>query len=331
MTDLADLPALTVIAHTHRFAPPTAMPVPWTGATGQVFPCDDVVIKVPFDRPDTIQAVTIDSGIVPFVRSLGVAAPALIAFDDSRDILPVPFAVFRRVPNSTTLDARHATDAPDRQAWEEVGRQLARVHAVRDPDRVPLALRTFRQSSEFDPRPWVRELRESQVLNQTDAQWLDALLDALLIGNPAGIDGPHPPIGNRRAIERERPIDAIAPRALADVPVVLCHGDVNAANVLVDYDTGRFRALIDWAGAGWLDPAWDFAGVSLDIVPAMLAGHRSVAPLVEDGTAEARILWCQIQTRLYPLRVAPASAVTKRTVGRHLDQIRRFARAAGYA
>lgn len=305
MTNLIDLPALTAIARYHGFAPPSAMPVPWTGGTGQVFPCGDVVVKIPFDLPSELQSVTIDAGIVPFARSLGVAAPALVAFDDSRDILPVPFAVFRRVPNSTTLDTRHAADAPNRQAWEEVGRQLARVHAVRDPDQVPLPLRTFRQSSEFDPRPWVAELCRAGVLDQTDAQWLDALLDALL--------------------------NAIAPRALADVPVVLCHGDVNAANVLVDHDTGRFRALIDWAGAGWLDPAWDFAGVSLDIVPAMLAGHRSVAPLVEDGTAEARILWCQIQTRLYPLRAAPASAATMRTMGRHLDQIRRFARVFGLA
>lgn len=304
MTHLTDLPALIAISRRHGFAPPSAMPMPWTGGTGQVFPCDDIVVKIPFDRPDAIQSVTIDAGIVPFVRSLGVAAPALVAFDDSLDILPVPFAMFERVPNSTTLDADHAVDASKRGAWEEVGRQLASVHEVRDPDQVPLPLRTFRQSSEFDPRPWAGELCRAKVLDQTDAQWLDALLDALL--------------------------DSIAPRALADVPVVLCHGDVNAANVLVDHDTGRFRALIDWAGAGWLDPSWDFAGVSLDIVPAILTGHRSVAPLVEDGTAEARILWCQIQTRLYPLRGAMGAA-PETALRRHLDQIRRFARVAGYA
>lgn len=139
------------------------------------------------------------------------------------------------------------------------------------------------------------------MLNQIDAQWLDAL------------------------------IDAIAPPALADLPVVLCHGDVNAANVLVSVGTGRFRALIDWAGAGWLDPAWDFAGVPPDVVPAMLAGHRSVAPLIDDATAEARILWCQIQTRLYPLRAAPANAAMRETTHHHLDQVHRFARVAGYA
>jgi len=298
MTELAGLPVLTAIARKHGFAPPSVMPVPWTGASGQVYPCGDVVVKVPFNRPDTIQAVSIDADMGPIARSLGVMTPVLIAFDSSLDMLPVPFAVFERARNSSTLDARHGASRSNRQAWKEVGRQLARVHAVRDPDQVPFSLRTFLQSSELDPRLWVGELSETAVLDQRDAQWLDALLNT------------------------------IAPSALADVPVVLCHGDVNAANVLVADDTGRFRALIDWGGAGWLDPAWDFAGVSLDIVPAMLAGHRSVAPLVEDRTAEARILWCQVQTRLYPLRSAPANATTQATQ-HHLDQIRRFARVIG--
>jgi len=137
------------------------------------------------------------------------------------------------------------------------------------------------------------------LLNQRDAQWLEALLDT------------------------------IARPALVDVPTVLCHGDVNAANVLVDQESGRFRALIDWAGAGWLDPAWDFAGVALDVVPAMLAGHRSVAPVTHDGTAEARILWCQVQTRFYPLREATGDP-GKGVVERHIDQIRRFAHWAGF-
>lgn len=299
MTSLADLPALSAIARKHGFTLLSAMPVPWTGGTGQVFPCGDVVIKIPFDHPADIQSVTVDVGMVPIARSLGVAAPALIAFDDSLDILPVPFAVFERVRNSETLDVRRASGRSPRDAWAEVGRQIARVHDVRGPAEIPLSLRSFRQSPDLDPRPWVGELHEAGALSGADARWLNGLLDTL------------------------------APSALADVPVVLCHGDVNAANVLVDQDSGRFRALIDWAGAGWLDPVWDFAGVSLEVVPAMLAGHRSVAPLVDDASAEVRICWCQAQTRLHPLRAATANAATREALGRHIDQIQRFARTVG--
>lgn len=301
MTPRASLFDLCAIARQHGFAPPSAMPRPWTGATSQVFPCGDIVVKVPFDRPDAIQSGATDSGMIPFVRSVGVAAPALVAFDDSLEILPVPFAVIERVRDAVTLDDCRIDERFRNGAWAEVGRQLARVHAVRDPGAVPLSLRTFRQSPAVDPRPWVAEFRTAGVLNGTDARWLHDLLEAL------------------------------AADALADVPVVLCHGDVNAANVLVDAETGAFRALIDWAGAGWLDPVWDFAGVSPDVVSAMLAGHRSVAPLVDDRTAEARILWCQIQTRLHPVREATADAATAATLLRHLEGIRRFARLAGLA
>lgn len=111
MTGLADLSVLSAIARKHGFAPPSTTPVPWTGASGQVFPCGDVVVKVPFDRPSEVQSVTIDASVAPFARSLGVAAPALVAFDDSLEFLPVPFAVFEHVPNSITLDARHG-EAP---------------------------------------------------------------------------------------------------------------------------------------------------------------------------------------------------------------------------
>lgn len=283
---------LAAIAAMHGLPAPQSVPEPWTGAASDVYPLGDVVVKIPFDRPDTIVAVEIDAAMNSYARSLGVAAPELLAFDDSRQAVPVPLAIFRRVEGAP-LDPARRDDAA-RGAWEEAGRQLARVHAVTDRDDVPIALREFRQSPEVDPRPWVDDLAGAGRLSGDDAGWLRALLDRL------------------------------APAALAAVPVVLCHGDANAANVLVDAETGEFRALIDWAGAGWLDPVWDFAGVPLDVVPWMLAGHREVAPLPLDDTAEARILWCQVQTRLYAARSAPEGDARV-----DVAQICRFARAMG--
>jgi hypothetical protein len=108
-------------------------------------------------------------------------------------------------------------------------------------------------------------------------------------------------------------------------PVALRHGDVNAANILVHESTGGFLALIDWAGAGWLDPVWDFAGVQLDAVPFLLAGHRTVAPLPGDGTVEARIFWVQAQTRLHTALHSDQVGNHAVPLARGIRQLRRFA------
>jgi aminoglycoside phosphotransferase (APT) family kinase protein len=287
------LEQLAAITARHGLPVPAAVPEPWTGATSHVYPLVDAVVKIAFDRPDAIVAVEIDAAMATFARSLGVAVPDLVALDESRDVVPVPVAIFRRVDGVSLDPARR--DAAGRAAWKDVGRQLARVHAVIDRDNAPRPLREFRQSPEVDPRPWVDELRDAGAIALDDAAWLLTLLDRL------------------------------APTTLAEVPLALCHGDVNVANVLVDAETGEFRALIDWAGAGWLDPVWDFAGVPLDVVPWLLAGHREVAPLPEDDTAEVRLLWVQVQTRLFNARNAPQGDSARVDVA----QIRRFAEAVG--
>lgn len=292
------LDQLAAIAAKHGLRPSVTLPEPWVGATSRVYPLGVVVVKVPFDEPAAIAALRTDAAIVPFVRSLGVAAPALIALDADRDIAPVPFAILERVAGALPLDRTGRSDR-DRATWEEVGRQLAPVHAVTERDAVPVELREFRQSPGVDPRPWVDELEEAGALEQVDAAWLRPLLDRL------------------------------APAALADEPLALCHGDLNAANILVDERTGEFRALIDWAGAGWLDPVWDLAGVPLDVVPWLLAGHRQVAPLPDDATAEARVFWCQVQTRLFSLRNVAEIDAAKELLGSHIDQLRHHARTTG--
>jgi thiamine kinase-like enzyme len=110
-------------------------------------------------------------------------------------------------------------------------------------------------------------------------------------------------------------------------PITMCHGDVNAGNVLVDPTIGQFLAFIGWAGAGWLDPAWDFAGVSLNAVPPLLVGHRFIEPLPGDHYAEARICWVQVQIRLFSARSHVDTS--KSRFKRDIQEIRRFALAAG--
>jgi len=266
-----------------------------------VYPFGDVVIKVAFATPEAEQSVAIDAAMNPVARGLGVRTPALIAFDDSREIMPASFAIYQRVRDAVTLgeiaDAREAI----RHTWEDTGRNLARVHAVAQDTPMPVPLREFRQSPEVDPRPWAHELRDRGLLEAGNASWLLRLLDDL------------------------------APAALADIPLRLCHGDVNASNILLLPSPDRGVVLIDWAGAGWLDPAWDFVSVSLAVVPWMLAGHRAVAPLPGDETAEARILWCQVQTRLFNARAQPDDAVARAQLRADMDAVRAFAAGQGWA
>jgi aminoglycoside phosphotransferase (APT) family kinase protein len=285
---------LAAVARVHGLPVPLALPTPWTGATSHVYPCGDAVIKVAHDREDAATAVVADARMSKVARTLGVAAPRLLALDESRELVPVPYAVFERVTDAIPLG--QWTGAPETAAagWRDVGRELARVHQVAVGTSMPLDLRTFRQSPNVDPRPWAGQLRERGALDPVDAAWLHDLLNRL------------------------------APAALADVPPTLCHGDVNAANVLVDADSGAFCALIDWAGAGWLDPAWDFAGVSLEAVPPLLEGHRGVGPLPNDGTAEARVLWCQVQTRLHAALANPDAATVRSRLARDLAHIRDY-------
>jgi aminoglycoside phosphotransferase (APT) family kinase protein len=228
MFELTDS-VLKTIALKHNLAPPTIVAHARRGATSSVVPCGDVVIKIPFDTAEAIHALRTDVAMNGFARRLGVQTPELIVFDeDCHEPMPVPYAVFRRVSSGVTLQESMATGDAPRQAWFALGQQLSLVHAVIPETEVPVPLREFRQSAAVDPQPWVTELLAAGSLTSDDAMWLRRLLEDL------------------------------APVALADNEgdrlLRLCHGDVNASNVLVASDTGAFRAVIDWAGAGWLDP-----------------------------------------------------------------------------
>lgn len=296
-----EMAALNRIATLHGLQPPLAWPEPWTGATSRVWPCGHLVIKVALDSPEAHRAVAIDAAMNPVAREIGVHVPALVAFDESGEILPVPYAVYERVPDAQSLDTRRDFSRHQAQAWEDVGRNLALVHEVSYGTSLPVELREFRQHPGVDPRPWVDELAADERLDADDAAWLRHILDAL------------------------------APRAQAEVPLTLCHGDVNAANVLISCQDASTVWLIDWSGAGWLDPVWDAAAIPLEAVPALLRGHREVAPFPADETAEVRVLWCQLQTRLLNARMEADNSIARARLQRDVNAARRFAASKAWA
>ncbi len=231
----------------------------------------EYVLRIPRDAPPFIAALRKESVAVPAAKAAGVRTPTLRAFDDSLDLLPVPYAIYERVRGETLglLDLE-PTDTPE--VWRELGRDLARLHlgvsndgptAGLEPEPLP------------DPRLLSVELVSAGYFTPMEARWLSAWLDNL------------------------------ASAALPPVEKRFRHGDIQTTNVMVGTGTLEYLALIDWGACGWGDPAYDFAGIPLRAVPFMLSGYREVAPLPSDETAEARILFRHLQLSLYLLGRAP--------------------------
>ncbi|MGH2558137.1 MAG: phosphotransferase family protein, partial [Thermomicrobiales bacterium] len=152
-----------------------------------------------------------------------------------------------------------------------------------------------------DPRPLVEELAATGQFTAIEARWLTRWLDSL------------------------------APVALAPVPDRFLHGDVQSTNVMVHPGSLAYLTLIDWGAATWGDPAFDFAGFPLRAVPMVLAGHRDIAPVDGNDTAEARILWRHLQLSLWLLRrpPQPGRSWAEQPLGMLIEVLRFFLEAPG--
>jgi aminoglycoside phosphotransferase (APT) family kinase protein len=232
---------------------------------------DHLVLRVPRNHPNAVACLLKEAIAVPAARRACVKTPELVAFDDSREILPVPYAIYERVHGETLgLLDREPEEASG--AYRSLGRDLALLHAGvsrSDPagrlgsDDLP------------DPRAEADRLASDGYFTAVEARWLTAWLDRL------------------------------APAALAPLTPRFLHGDTQATNLMVQPGSLEYAALIDWGDARWGDVAIDFAGMPLRAVPAVLAGYREVTPLEGDATAVARILWFHLLLALMHLRRPP--------------------------
>jgi aminoglycoside phosphotransferase (APT) family kinase protein len=257
----------------------------------------EYVLRVPRDAPPFVSAIRKESVAVPVARAAGVRTPALVAFDDSLEILSVPYAIYERV-HGDTLGLLDLGPADTPEAWREVGRDLAKLHEGVSEDG-PTA--GFESEPLPDPRPMPDELASAGHFTSQEARWLSQWLDLL------------------------------APLALAPVPGCFRHGDLQTTNIMVRSGSTEYLALIDWGACGWGDPAHDFAGIPLRAVPFMLAGYREIAPLPPDKTAEARILWRHLQIALYLLGRPPQPGLSwaERPAAMLLEIVRFFLDAPG--
>lgn len=245
-------------------------PLPEVGVFNRIYALgDDLVLRIPRDHPAFVAAARKEAVAVPAAREAGVRTPAMVHFDASCDLLPVPYSVYERVRGETLglLDLDPA-DVPE--VWTELGRDLGRLHAGVREDGPAAGLEVETMP---DPRPWPGELAAEGHFSDAEARWFSRWLEKL------------------------------APAALAPIRRRFLHGDSQATNVMVRSGSLDYLAVLDWGGSGWGDPAWDFAGVPLRVVPFMLEGYREILPPEDD--VEARILWRHLQLSLYLLRRDP--------------------------
>jgi aminoglycoside phosphotransferase (APT) family kinase protein len=283
---------LREISRRHGLDVEAAPPLPEVGVFNRIYPLgDDLVLRVPRDHPAFVAAARKESAAVPAARSAGVRTPRMVSFDDTGDLLPVPYSVYERV-HGDTLGLLDLDPAGARGAWRDLGRDLARLHSGVPEDGPVTGLELEPMP---DPRPWPDEIAAEGYFTSTEARWFSEWLNRL------------------------------APSALAPVRRRFLHGDTQATNVMVGAGTLEYLAVLDWGGSGWGDPAWDFAGVPLRVVPSMLEGYRDVAPPDGDETVEGRVLWRHLQLGLYLLRrdPQPGRSWAERPLGMLVD-ITRF-------
>jgi len=268
-TEVSDA-ALHAIVARHGLGTRTFAQLAHVGSGNTVyFLGDEYVLRVPLNDPVRAAGAYTEAIAVPAARAAGVRTPPIVAFDDSRELLPVPYAVYERVPGEP-LSALGCAPEAVAQVWRELGHDLALLHTGVPADGPAGQLRA--PGEDPDPRPWIAGFARAGYMTPAEARRLLGWLDRL------------------------------APQAQAPVPPRFGHGDVNAANILVDPAAPAYLALIDWGGAGWSDAAWDFCPLALRVVPFVLAGYRAVAPLDNDPAAEARIAWHHVQLALYFIR-----------------------------
>ncbi|PYE54634.1 phosphotransferase family protein [Deinococcus yavapaiensis] len=252
----------------------------------------DLILRVPRQHPAFVESAHKESVVVPLARALGVRTPALVAFDDTLELLEVPYGLYERAPGGP-LEHLGRAPAETPEAYREVGRDLARFHrAERTASTSDLAIEEL---PSVDALP--DELAERGYVGVQEARWLTSWIAHLRV------------VG-----------------ATEKTNAVLRHGDLQATNVLVR-PSGEYVVLLDFGACGWGDAADDFAGVPLSAVPFMLDGYREEGAGALGASIEARIVARQLHIALFLARRGPQpdKSWAERPLGMLLDLVRTLA------
>lgn len=122
--------AVRAIATRHDLDVQLATPIRSSGIINSVIALDDrFVLRVPRDHPAHIAQAHRETTAIPLARAAGVRTPGLVAFDDRCDLLPVPYLIVEGAPG-VDLESERVDPLAFQGLWIELGRDLARLHAL---------------------------------------------------------------------------------------------------------------------------------------------------------------------------------------------------------
>jgi aminoglycoside phosphotransferase (APT) family kinase protein len=278
LLDLPEFPAISdeaihSIIQQHHLSVNTFRQLPEVGIFNAIYQLGDTfILRVPRNHPAFMAAAHKESIAVPAARLAGVRTPQLIVFDDSLKILPVPYSIYERV-EGRTLGLLDLDPTATPSVWNELGRDLAQLHQGVKED--PLTSQVGMPEDLPDPYVWVEEMATDGHFTRVEANWFTNWLDRL------------------------------KPATQSAIPKRFLHGDTQTTNLIIKNEGLEYVAVLDWGASCWGDPAWDFAGVPLRAVPFILEGYRSLSPIDQHESAEARILLRHLHLSLFLLRREP--------------------------
>ncbi len=228
----------------------------------------EYVLRVPKPEPMCLGDLRAEVVAIPVALVAGVRTPALIVFDDSCEIVDVPYAIVERV-HGTDLSRLAPDDARLPELFRQLGAQLATLHAAPVPE----------------PHPWFR----------VPGRWD---IDALLVETvAAGMLDTNAQRWFSRVLE-ETGTNALQPKSC------FLHNDVKPDNMMAN-DRDEL-VLIDWGDAGIGDPAHDLAGLRAEAISQALVGYREIVGATTDPTLEQRIVRLALGNAFAGLRRSPA-------------------------
>ena len=282
---------LATIRARHGLPDAPARQLPSLGITNTIYLLgEEVILRVPRHHPRFIQTAYHEAIAAPIAHAAGLRTPRMLAFDEKRDLLPVPYTLYARAPG-VALGVACDDPALAVEAWRELGRELARLHMTVERRGRAAELEL---DDPPDPREWAERLAGEGYITPTEARWLAGWLERL------------------------------APAALAHVTSRLLHADTQATNVMVQPESLTFVALIDWGDARWGDPARDFIGMPPRAAPWVVQGYREACPASALDGLEARVMWhnLALALRQLPRGPAPEQSWAERPATRLLDLLR---------
>lgn len=194
-------------------------------------------------------------------RETSVPVPAVVGYRDDHEEFPSPFFLVEHVAGEQLDDGEHPAPERRERLVRAAGEHLGELHdlgplsgpgtlGVRDGELTVL------DADEFDDtRDWVLDHAEDALDSLTDGGYFPDLAD-----EPERFADLVPDL--REYVREALPSLPAPPRS------TYCHDDYRYGNVVIDPDSGRPTAVLDWGNLSAAEPAYNLASAeSLLLAP----------------------------------------------------------------